>query len=521
MKREEIVEGLRSLGVRKGDILLVHSSLASLGHVEGGADAVIDALMEAVGEEGTLAMPTFASPDRVFDRRKSPTGLGLIPEVFWRREGVVRSMHPTHSVAAWGRRSLELIADHEKAPDAYGEGTPYKKIADWGGYILLLGVDLDRCTMLHTAEALVDAPYLRTVEASYVDDDGEVHQIKVKRMAGPHRNFIGLTRIFVERGIMLRRRIGKALCSLIKASEMLDLCIMMLREEPGAMLCDNPACLDCRRQRGAIKRKDLAGLPISSFGVNSMEISDDLEEVLRLVEGEGFPYLELSMVNGRFITEFREHEVRKLKGDLDSAGLQVCGIDLGRRLIEGVVDESFEIERAVHAAQILGARNVVIGVMPTAEVKFLEGSGFFSSLAERGEKESIVFMVENMASPEGDFKVIIDALMRVNSPHLRLAYNPAHYGQMGGRPFLDIFPFGKLAAVRGLIGQVYLSDGIKGSFGTYVPLGNGNAEIKELLSILACRGFDGFLIIKSKKIPSISNFEEESARLWRMVREVL
>ncbi len=520
MNRRDIVMGLRSLGIKEGDILLVHSSLGSLGNVDGGADTVINALMEVIGESGTLVMPTFASPDKIFDRSKSPTRLGRIPDEFWRRKGVVRSMHPTHSVAAWGFRKYEVIADHEKASDAYGENTPYKRIADWGGYILLLGVDLDRCTMLHTVEALLDAPYLRRVEASYVDEESEINKIKVERMAGPHRNFIGLNKAFLDSGIMIKGKIGNALCRLIKAGEMLELCIDMMKEKPDLMLCDNPACIDCERQRGAIRRRLLSELSLPLIGVNSMEISDNIEDVFRIAKSKGLSYLELSMVNGRSIIGFKPNELHKLKGDLDSEGFQVCSIDMGRRFIEEVVHGSFEVFRAIETAKILGAKNIVFSVMPTIEVEFLEKSGFLSFLAGEGEKESIVFMLENMATPVGDLSLIIQALARIDSQYLRFAYNPAHYGQMGGHPFLDLF-YGRLIPAKRFIGQVYLNDAISGSIKEYAPFGEGHAEIKELLSILSCRGFQGFGVFKSDKVPSPSRFKEESARFWRFAREVL
>ena len=154
------MSGLRQLGLREGDKVLVHSSLSALGRVEGGADTVIDALLETVGPDGLVAVPTFGC-EPPFDRRTSATPFGAIADRFWRRATAVRSLHPTHSVAAIGCGAEELVRDHEKAPTAYAEGTPYCKLAMSGGKILMLGVDQDRNTTLHAAEALVGAAYLR------------------------------------------------------------------------------------------------------------------------------------------------------------------------------------------------------------------------------------------------------------------------------------------------------------------------------------------------------------------------
>ncbi|UCD58095.1 MAG: AAC(3) family N-acetyltransferase, partial [Candidatus Hydrogenedentota bacterium] len=99
----KIVADLHSLGLDKGVNIVVHSSLSSLGHVEDGADAVIAALLEVIGETGTLVMPTFTfPPEPAFDVDSTRSTTGLLTETFRKREGVYRSAHPTHSVAAFG-----------------------------------------------------------------------------------------------------------------------------------------------------------------------------------------------------------------------------------------------------------------------------------------------------------------------------------------------------------------------------------------------------------------------------------
>ena len=113
--RARLAADLRSAGVRPGCPLLIHTSLSTVGHVPGGADTVIDALLEAVGPKGTLVLPTLSylytnldSPN--FDVRTTPTNLGTIPETFRSRVGVRRSCHPTHSCAAPNRRATARSA---------------------------------------------------------------------------------------------------------------------------------------------------------------------------------------------------------------------------------------------------------------------------------------------------------------------------------------------------------------------------------------------------------------------------
>jgi len=147
----EIQEVIESLGLKRGDYVMLHASLSSIGCVEGGADAVIDALIAVLGPEGLLMMPSFGCRGAVFDRKTSETNLGIIADTFWRRPDVVRSHDPCQAVAAWGKGKRVLIEGHERQPTSCGEGTPYHQFCRWGGKVLLLGCDQDRNTILHTA----------------------------------------------------------------------------------------------------------------------------------------------------------------------------------------------------------------------------------------------------------------------------------------------------------------------------------------------------------------------------------
>jgi hypothetical protein len=112
----EICEALRHVGVKAGDHLLVHSSLRAVGPIDGGVDAMVDGLLDAVGPDGTLAMPSFhytrPLPEPWFDPATTPGKTGWLTEVFRRRPGVLRSLHPAHSVSAIGPRAASFLADH-------------------------------------------------------------------------------------------------------------------------------------------------------------------------------------------------------------------------------------------------------------------------------------------------------------------------------------------------------------------------------------------------------------------------
>ena len=162
--RRDIVDALRRLGVSRGDVVLVHSSLKSLGYVEGGADTVIQAFLEAVGEEGTLVMPTliqkdFANAYKTWYLDK-PSDVGYITEVFRHYPGAIRSDQATHSVAALGPRAEELTKDHGAfglRHGPFGEtpfalSSPWQKLYDWDAKVVLLGVNMDKNTLKHLTE---------------------------------------------------------------------------------------------------------------------------------------------------------------------------------------------------------------------------------------------------------------------------------------------------------------------------------------------------------------------------------
>jgi aminoglycoside 3-N-acetyltransferase len=192
--KQEILNDLRKLGLKEGDIVLVHSSLSAIGYIEGGADAVIDALLEAVGPTGTILMPTFPLPgtmmdyaktDPLFDPKNTPSYMGEITEVFRRRKEALRSLFPTHSVAAIGPHAEYLLKDHEKDQVPGGRNSPFFKLIGLDGYIMLLGCWINALTSNHVVHDIVDNfpvhVYLdEPVPLRYLDYTGVEHTILVK-----------------------------------------------------------------------------------------------------------------------------------------------------------------------------------------------------------------------------------------------------------------------------------------------------------------------------------------------------
>jgi aminoglycoside 3-N-acetyltransferase len=160
---ESLSASFRQAGVRPGGVLLLHSSLSSLGDVAGGAETVLDALLDAVGASGTIVIPTlsylFCTKEKpVFDVRSTPTNLGAIPSAALRRQGAARSLHPTHSCVALGARAAEVIAGHGEDVSPVGAGSPFTAVRALNGQVGFLGCG-SRCnTSMHGVEELLAEP---------------------------------------------------------------------------------------------------------------------------------------------------------------------------------------------------------------------------------------------------------------------------------------------------------------------------------------------------------------------------
>ena len=184
---QTLVSDLKSLGLKNGDVVVVHSSLKSMGMVDGGADTVIDALIKVVGEQGTVLFPTLTfSPcysTSKFSASETPSCVGKISETFRNRQEVIRSFHPTHSVCAYGKHALELTKDHPLDDTPVGPNSPYRKLMDYDGKILMLGCGLGPNTFMHGVEEVASAHYCLRDHQTYemIDEQGNVYVKGIRR----------------------------------------------------------------------------------------------------------------------------------------------------------------------------------------------------------------------------------------------------------------------------------------------------------------------------------------------------
>jgi len=244
---QDILAGLREVGLSEGDVVLVHSSLSSFGHVEGGADAVIDALLEAVGDGGTVVVPTFTwgpfheAEGVTLDLRETSckSEVGIIPETFRLRGEAVRSTHICHSVAAIGPLTREVMGH---GVSSFGAGSTFHALYDHDAWNLLLGVEFTSCTELHAVEEFMQVPYRfhRDFEGSTVilEDGTEVpcHSVEFLRYEGYRNDFGKMRGVFEEHGVLRTTEVGDALVTNVRIRDIFDITRGYMEEEIGFLL---------------------------------------------------------------------------------------------------------------------------------------------------------------------------------------------------------------------------------------------------------------------------------------------
>ncbi len=235
---------IRAASVRPGGVLLVHASLRSLGEVPGGAATVIAGLRQALGPDGTLLMPalSYAAVTRErprFDLVLTPSNVGVIAESFRRQPGVMRSLHPTHSVCGIGPAAAALLGKHGQDATPCGAHSPFRLLPQAGGQLLMLGCGLAPNTSFHAIEELVMPPYLlgAPIEYELIDGDGErtIKRYLPHDFAGYAQRYERLGRLLHEPALR-RSRVLAATVYVIDAAAMWEVALETLRRDPLAFV---------------------------------------------------------------------------------------------------------------------------------------------------------------------------------------------------------------------------------------------------------------------------------------------
>lgn len=249
----EVAHQLHALGVRRGAVLLVHTSFRAVRPVEGGPHGLIDALRDALGPEGTLVMPSWGNDDdEPFDPRSTPSSpsLGVVAETFRRLPGVRRSDH-FHAFAAAGPRAAEVTADPLPLPPHIPE-SPVGRVHELDGQVLLLGVGHEADTTLHLAELVAGVPY-RVPKHCTVLRDGRPARVDYGENDHCCRRFALADDWLRERGLQAEGRVGHARARLVRARDVVAAAVERLESDPLVFLHEPGAgCADCDAARASV-----------------------------------------------------------------------------------------------------------------------------------------------------------------------------------------------------------------------------------------------------------------------------
>lgn len=249
------MQQLKALGIHPRGTLLVHSSMKSIGEVEGRADTVLDALSEYM-KDGLLVLPThtWATINRKnpkFYVEDSPCCVGILPELFRKRPGVIRSWHPTHSVAALGKDAADFTSGEERWDTPCHRDSVWGKLLDRKAQIMLVGVDLRRNTYIHGIEEWCDIPGRLTDDHEplvTVLGDGTEIPVPSRRHCGKNwsEHFWKVDNVLREQGAMTVGTFGDATTRVCDAVRTYEVIAHMLRINPDLFSDNEPLAGDYR-----------------------------------------------------------------------------------------------------------------------------------------------------------------------------------------------------------------------------------------------------------------------------------
>jgi aminoglycoside 3-N-acetyltransferase len=241
----------------RGDRIVMHSSLSTLARAKilvrlpnCGADLLLDALLELVGHEGLLCVPTFTSTflkaqsgpaGLVFDPDTTPSRVGSITNVFLQRSGRMRSLHPTHSWAAVGERAGEFVAGHDKT-STFGRDSICGRMYDWDARILWFGTTGTTNTSTHFAEDWLNLPYMTSEDALVKDGDGFRRVTVLRSPSGPrdfYRNGCKLDDRIASWNIRTTGRVHGATVTVMRHRDFMNRLLRALIEDPCLLLKDD------------------------------------------------------------------------------------------------------------------------------------------------------------------------------------------------------------------------------------------------------------------------------------------
>lgn len=250
LTRLEVADQLRTLGVRAGGVLLVHTSFRAVRPIEGGPLGLIDALRLALGPDGTLVMPSWTGDDEApFDPATTAAAedLGATTDLFWRLPGVVRSDH-LQAFAAVGPRAGAVVVTPLPLPPHVPD-SPVGRVHDLDGQVLLLGVGHEADTSLHLAELIADVPYGIPRHCSVMQDG---RRVRIDYLENDHccQRFALADDWLRARALQAEGPVGHGAARLARARDIVGLAVEAMRRQPTIFLHGpGEGCAECDEAR--------------------------------------------------------------------------------------------------------------------------------------------------------------------------------------------------------------------------------------------------------------------------------
>lgn len=243
--KKEVARLLEAIGVPPDGVLLIHSSFKGLSRACYRAESVLHGLVEYMAP-GTLLMPTMSwravTPENpIFDELATPSITGILTEMFRTRYATRRSLHPTHSVAGRGRLTDAMLAFHHLDEMPCSDRSPWGLLDDYDAYILLLGVEMDSCTLVHHVEqAIAPEFYLRPPETreryTCRDRYGGELQMHTRRTMRLPRDFWQFEDMLTAEGKVRRQLLAGTVCRSFAAKDMVRVISETLDRCPDAIV---------------------------------------------------------------------------------------------------------------------------------------------------------------------------------------------------------------------------------------------------------------------------------------------
>jgi aminoglycoside N3'-acetyltransferase len=249
---DHLTQQLGELGVEMGGVLLVHAAFSRIAPVEGGPHSLVGALLAALGERGTLVMPSMADDDDTpFDRRTMPCrAVGALADCFWRMPGTLRSDSP-HAFAAIGPHAERITMPHP-VDVPHGLDSPPGRVYELGGQVLLLGVGHDADTTIHVAENIAAVRYRQPKHATVLEG-GRPKRYEYGETDHCCENFRLLDVWLEAEGRQRRGRVGNAEARLARSRDIVSAALKHPRGNETVFLHESGSCGECDAARaGAV-----------------------------------------------------------------------------------------------------------------------------------------------------------------------------------------------------------------------------------------------------------------------------